>query len=578
MKISGLLSILLFSLNMFCLSIAHGQNDERMESLQRRLLLTHDNRAKARLLLKISKEEEIRDPEKALKFAIQARQLAQIIDYDSAEVRAMISMGVNFSRLNLLKEAIGIGEQVVEKASKHDMQMEIADGRGIMAVAYDQVGDFDNASMLYFENLKLYEKLNEKRLLASTMGNIGTDFIEQQSYEKALVYIKKALSIGLEINNLILITDQYNNLAAIYQVGFNDLTKAKENYFKALRVAKKIEDFQQQGCILLNIGRVYLERNNFDSAFYCYEQSLSIFQKLNNPVLLADSYIELGNYYFHIGDYDQGRKFAIFGLEIGEKNEKLQTIFNSADLLNKICLSENDTLGAYRFLVIRTNALDSLNALQNQKELFRLEFQYNQDKVLKEQKIRQLKYYFLLGFVILGLLSGLSIVILFNSRQKIKIKNAFLEKDKAEADLKFKSKELSINLLALLKKNELIAEISQKVSELENSPSRIDFKEAAAKLNHEIKQSSDDRLWQEFSMRFKETNSVFYDKLLKMYADLSQSELKLCAYLRLNMSTKEISDLTGQRTESLEKARYRLRKKFGLTNSESNLVAFLSKI
>jgi len=153
-----------------------------------------------------------------------------------------------------------------------------------------------------------------------------------------------------------------------------------------------------------------------------------------------------------------------------------------------------------------------------------------------------------------------------------------LEKEKIESTLNFKSKELSINLLALLKKNELIAKISQKVSEFENAPSKIDLKEAAIRLNNEIKQSSDDRLWQEFSMRFKEINSVFYDKLLKKYPDLSQSEIKLCAYLRLNMSTKEISDLTGQSTETLGKARYRLRKKFGLTNSDSNLVTFLTHI
>ena len=79
-------------------------------------------------------------------------------------------------------------------------------------------------------------------------------------------------------------------------------------------------------------------------------------------------------------------------------------------------------------------------------------------------------------------------------------------------------------------------------------------------------------------MRFKEINAGFYDKLLNQYPDLTQSELKLCAYLRLNMSSKEISDLTGQRTETLEKARYRLRKKFELTNSEVNLVSFLSQI
>jgi len=570
--------MILMVIGVFTFQFLHGQSNNQTDSLIRVLSHTHEYKAKVRLLLRISKAEELRDPEKALQFAQQARQIAQTADYDSAEVRALILMGVNLNRMNNLKEALEIGEQVVEKASKYHMKWEIADGRSIMAVAYDQVGDFDNSSRLYFENLKLYEKLNDKRLMATTMGNIGTDFIEQQSYEKALVYIKKALDIGLETNNLILVTDQYNNLAAIYQLGFNDLTKAMENYSKALEIAKKISDFQQQGSILLNIGQVYLEKNNFDSAYYCFEQSLSIIQKLNNPILLADSYRELGNYYFQIGEINKAKNFASKGLDIGEKYDKWQTIFNSADLLNKICLSENDTLEAYKYLVIRTNALDSLSALQNQKELFRLEFQYNQEKIIKEQKIRQLKYYFILGIIILGLLSGLAITILFNSRQKIKIKNTNLEKEKAETDLKFKNKELSINLLALLKKNELIADISQKIAELENAPSRIDFKEAAIKLNQDIKQSSDDRLWQEFSMRFKETNSNFYDKLLKKYPDLSQSELKLCAYLRLNMSTKEISDLTGQRTETIEKARYRLRKKFGITNSESNLVTFLAQI
>jgi len=98
------------------------------------------------------------------------------------------------------------------------------------------------------------------------------------------------------------------------------------------------------------------------------------------------------------------------------------------------------------------------------------------------------------------------------------------------------------------------------------------------RLNREIKQSSDDKLWKEFSIRFNETNNEFYEKLLIQFPDLSQNELKLCAYLRLNMSTKEIAELTGQRIETIGTARYRLRKKFYLTNSESNLVMFLSKI
>ena len=63
-----------------------------------------------------------------------------------------------------------------------------------------------------------------------------------------------------------------------------------------------------------------------------------------------------------------------------------------------------------------------------------------------------------------------------------------------------------------------------------------------------------------------------------MFPDLSPSEQRLCAFLRLNMSTKEISELTGQRISSLETARYRLRKKLGITNSHINLITFLNNI
>lgn len=565
----------------FCIiysPVVLAQGQIRTDSLINILRITTDNKAKAKVLLEISKEEELRNLEKALYYARQAQIVAQRADFDSAEVKAMISIGVNLNRMNNLNDALKIGEQVVEKATKYNMPLEIADGRGIMAVAYAQVGDFDKSSRLYFENLKLYEKLKEKRLLGRTLGNIGADFLEQQSYGKALEYTNKGLKIGIETNNLTLVTDLYNNLAAIYQQGFNDYTNALQNYHKALKVAIKIADFQQQGTNMLNIGRTYMFMEKTDSAFYYMNHSLIFFKKVNNQVLIADNYIALGNYYYSLKNFTDGKELATKALHIGVEYKMNQTIYWASDLLYNICLKEKDTLEAYKYLVIRTQTIDSLYALQNQKELFKLEFQYNQEKIAEEQKMRQQKNYFLLGFIILGLSYGLFVTILFNSRQKIKIKNTILEKEKAESDLKFKSKELSINLLALLKKNELITEISQKVSAFGNASTRIDLKEAAVKLNLEIKHSSNDRLWQEFSMRFKEINREFYDRLMKRHPDLSQSELKLCAYLRLNMSTKEISDLTGQRTETLEMARYRLRKKFGLTNSESNLVAFLSKI
>ena len=113
---------------------------------------------------------------------------------------------------------------------------------------------------------------------------------------------------------------------------------------------------------------------------------------------------------------------------------------------------------------------------------------------------------------------------------------------------------------------------------LEKEVSKNDLPEAISKLNKELKQTSDEKIWKEFALRFKETNNDFYEKLLAKYPDLTQNELKLSAYLRLNMTSKEISELTGQRTLTLEGARYRLRKKLGISGSDNNLVTFLSQI
>ncbi len=84
-------------------------------------------------------------------------------------------------------------------------------------------------------------------------------------------------------------------------------------------------------------------------------------------------------------------------------------------------------------------------------------------------------------------------------------------------------------------------------------------------------------VWKEFEVRFQEVHSDFYDNLNKRFPDLTPNEKKICAFLRLNMSTKDISAITYQSLRSINMARFRLRKKIGLDTDE-NLVTFLSHI
>lgn len=293
---------------------------------------------------------------------------------------------------------------------------------------------------------------------------------------------------------------------------------------------------------------------------------------------MANGEIALGKYYQSIGDFNKSLKHSLSALNLGTMSHSTEVISAASDIIYNIYLARGDTINAFKYSMINSQARDSLQLMQSQKMLYKLEFQYNYEKKDKERKLRQQRTNYITGFIMLGLLSGIVIILLIYSRQRIKIKNANLEKLRISSELNYKTKELTINLMALMKKNEMLSDISRKLITIEREVPKDDIPNSLKSLNKELKQTTDEKIWNEFALRFNQTNSDFYERLLKNYPDLTQNELKLCAYLRLNMTSKEISELTGQRILTLENARYRLRKKLGISGSDSNLVTFLSQI
>jgi DNA-binding CsgD family transcriptional regulator len=83
-----------------------------------------------------------------------------------------------------------------------------------------------------------------------------------------------------------------------------------------------------------------------------------------------------------------------------------------------------------------------------------------------------------------------------------------------------------------------------------------------------------DVLQQEFENRITSSNEDFYQKLLGAYPDLKPSELKLCSYLRLNLSTKELAEILNKSVRTIENTRFSIRKKMGL-GQDDNLVGKL---
>jgi tetratricopeptide (TPR) repeat protein len=390
--------------------------------------------------------------------------------------------------------------------------------------------------------------------------------------------MNQALDIAKEINDKPGIAQQYNNIAVMYFSSYKDYPKALSYFKSAYQVNHEIGETLQAGINLLNIGHCHFEMHKNDSAIPYYTRSLKIFREAGNPFRIANSEIALGNYYKEINEFNQSLNHAQEALKIALHLDSKELIVDASDILRNIYLLNGDTVTAFRYSEIRSQAKDSLLVLKSQNNLYKLAYQYNYEKLDKQRKLKQLRSNYIMGFIILGLLSSMFIVLLIYSRQRIKVKNTNLEKEKMASDLNFKNKELTINLMALMKKNEMLSEISSKLVAIEKRMPKDEFRENIAKLKKEVTRSADEKIWKEFSLRFQQTNSDFYENLREKYPDLTQSELRLSAYLRLNMTSKEISEITGQRILTLESARYRLRKKLGISGSDSNLVAFLSQI
>ena len=141
----------------------------------------------------------------------------------------------------------------------------------------------------------------------------------------------------------------------------------------------------------------------------------------------------------------------------------------------------------------------------------------------------------------------------------MKIKNEQLEKD-----IKSKSKELAVSTMSIVKKNELLAEIKNKI--LEANKANENLNSIINIIDKSLRKNDD---WKLFKESINNVDRNFLDRLNKLHPDLSPNEIKLCAYLRLNLSSKEIAPMFNISTKSVEIKRYRLRKKMNLLSDEN---------
>ena len=149
-----------------------------------------------------------------------------------------------------------------------------------------------------------------------------------------------------------------------------------------------------------------------------------------------------------------------------------------------------------------------------------------------------------------------------------------LRNEKLMSEIDHKNRELASATMHLVQKGEMLNKIKQELNKL--LPSAFpENREQVKKLIRTI--VADARLddnWEKFEHHYDQVHEDFLKRIREKYPSLTPKDQKLCAYLRMNLSTKEIAPLMNISVRGVEISRYRLRKKLGL-QSDTNLVEFL---
>lgn len=150
-----------------------------------------------------------------------------------------------------------------------------------------------------------------------------------------------------------------------------------------------------------------------------------------------------------------------------------------------------------------------------------------------------------------------------------------LKQEKAETELAYKQRELVATSMHLVQKKEILETVKNGLKDIRKKTEDPAITKLIQDLILMLRQDAifDDG-WKQFLAHFNEMNEDFFRHLKADFPDLTPKDLKLCAYLRMNLSTKEMAALQNVTVRGIEASRYRLRKKFNIS-AEVNLTEFL---
>ncbi len=453
-----------------------------------------------------------------------------------------------------------------EKARVSDPYLYRMDLYGTLAGLYTSLNYDDSALAIY--QLAIQDELKDTipYRISSPLNNAGVYYFQKGSLDTAMSYFLIADSI---------------------------LRKYPVNYLKWQNL---------QGSIRSNIASVFLERGEYEKAGDIFKKNLQHYKKIKAHIRWVNAGIALANTQIELGDYAEAASLLDMtwqGLDtlqlrtkpimkywmkvksrylemIGEKDKALQLIKEILEITNK-----ENTEQESRFTTI-SEFLANYSSERFEESLLRV----REEKAHEAARLRlQIWIVILLAIGLVVIASGLLIYYrqrnrLHESERKLTLGKLYKqenEKKLLDLQLEYKKKDLSDMALKLSLRQEWSTELYQRfltVTSYKGSKRSREFSRLKLEI---LGQANIDKELSVISNNIESLNREFYVKLKSKFPNLSKTELKLCGYIKLNMSNLQIAQAQNVEPSSIKVSRYRLKKKMGLT-SDQNLEHFIQSL
>lgn len=422
---------------------------------------------------------------------------------------------------------------------------------------------------------------NNKRLIAGGYHGLGRSYINLSLYDKAISELKEGIKVSADTIKNISISVFYNALGMAYQEkGVLDSSLISFKTFLNLTKAKN-NDSINLVFAYVNIGQIYYNLNIVDTAAYYYLLAEQLNSVVKNNQASAAIFGNKAEVFYKQNKFDSSIVYLKKSMEVCRQNnfsnfqiDNYKLLINDYKALHDsvLIISTFETLLDFKDSVSRVDKFNSINYLNAQ---YQIEKNIKESEILNQKlKIRSMLMYFSIAMTIV---ISLSLVLLY-SRYKLRMKIHSQEKKELNLTIDERNREL-VGKILVDNQSEMISEnIANDIQSAIDADNFEDTKSILESLKSGLKRKKTNSYqWEDFKVHFQQVHPDFFNSINKVNGNLSNNELRHCAYIKMNLSTKEIANFLNVSDRAVQTARYRIKKKLNL-GPEIDLFKFIQDI